>query len=160
MQSDDLTGLPAFLVEAKRRTYAGLDDDATIAQPALPGAKQLEYSAGSFLYRDIYFGMRLFAGLEAVSVGERVIWAMSYSGGVSSSITDRDKLLRLYAFLRAALLQIPEDNPYRGPSFITDGPLRYENTASGDLLNFHGEERIIDLGENVYTLNYSGGRIR
>jgi hypothetical protein len=36
--------LAAFLVEAKRRTYAGLDDDATVATPIMPGSKQLEYS--------------------------------------------------------------------------------------------------------------------
>ena len=33
--------LAAFLVEAKRRTYAGLDDDATVAAPLLAGSKQL-----------------------------------------------------------------------------------------------------------------------
>ncbi|WP_298242131.1 hypothetical protein [uncultured Bradyrhizobium sp.] len=31
--------LAAFLVEAKRRTYAGLDDDATVATPLLAGSK-------------------------------------------------------------------------------------------------------------------------
>jgi hypothetical protein len=31
--------LAAFLVEAKRRTYAGLDDDATVAAPLLPGSR-------------------------------------------------------------------------------------------------------------------------
>ncbi|WP_245163233.1 hypothetical protein [Bradyrhizobium vignae] len=31
--------LAAFLVEAKRRTYAGLDDDATIATPRLEAAR-------------------------------------------------------------------------------------------------------------------------
>lgn len=35
--------LAAFLVEAKRRTYAGLDDDATVATPLLAGSKQLEH---------------------------------------------------------------------------------------------------------------------
>lgn len=33
--------LAAFLVEAKRRTYASLDDDATVATPPLVGSKQL-----------------------------------------------------------------------------------------------------------------------
>ena len=48
--------LCAFLVEAKRRTYAGLDDDATIATPLLAGSKQLEYREADLGYRDIYFG--------------------------------------------------------------------------------------------------------
>jgi len=33
--------LAAFLVEAKRRTYAGLDDDATLVTPLLPGSRIL-----------------------------------------------------------------------------------------------------------------------
>jgi hypothetical protein len=43
MQQVVLCRLPAFLVEAKRRTYAGLDDDATIAMPIFLGSKQLEH---------------------------------------------------------------------------------------------------------------------
>ncbi|WP_245509670.1 hypothetical protein [Bradyrhizobium vignae] len=39
--------LAAFLVEAKRRTYAGLDDDATVATPLLTGSKQLAHRAPS-----------------------------------------------------------------------------------------------------------------
>ncbi|MET4329581.1 hypothetical protein ABIB80_005423 [Bradyrhizobium sp. i1.15.2] len=48
--------LAAFLVESKRRTYAGLDDDATVAAPLLRGSKQLEHRASPYAYRDIYFG--------------------------------------------------------------------------------------------------------
>src|SRR3954462_8568508 len=74
--------LAAFLVEAKRRTYAGLDDDATVAAPLLRGSKQLEHRAPPYAYRDIYFGMGFFVGQETVSRDDRVIWSMSYSGGV------------------------------------------------------------------------------
>ena len=71
--------LGAFLVEAKRRTYAGLDDDATVAAPLLAGSKQLEHRAPPYAYRDIYFGMGFFVGQETVSRDDRVIWSMSYS---------------------------------------------------------------------------------
>ena len=64
MQQTSLPRLAKFLVDAKRRTYAGLDDDATIATPLLPGSKQLEYRDGDLSYRDIYFGMRFFVGQE------------------------------------------------------------------------------------------------
>src|SRR3954470_13927430 len=74
--------LAAFLVEAKRRTYAGMDDDATVAAPLLRGSKQLEHRAAPYAYRDIYFGMGFFVGKETVSRDDRVIWSMSYSGGV------------------------------------------------------------------------------
>jgi hypothetical protein len=152
--------LAAFLVEAKRRTYAGLDDDATVATPIIPGSKQLDYSAGGLSYRDIYFGMAFFVGQEVVTDKQRAIWSMSYAGGVSPEITDRDKFLGVYAFLRKALLGIAEDRPFRGPSRFEQGSFRYVNTAEGELSEFHGTERIYLDGMPVYGLRYSGGIIR
>ena len=78
----DHDALAAFLIEAKRRTYAGLDDDATVAMPLLAGSKQLEHRADPYAYRDIYFGMGFFVGQETVSKDDRVIWSMCYSGGL------------------------------------------------------------------------------
>src|SRR5882757_5913039 len=104
-----LARLSEFLVEAKRRTYAGLDDDATIAAPLLPGSKQLEYRERDLCYRDIYFGMSFFVGQETVQAGPQAIWSMSYAGGVSAGITDRAEFLAIYAFLRKALLAIGDD---------------------------------------------------
>ena len=66
--------LAAFLVEAKRRTYAGLDDDATVAAPLLAGSKQLEHRAPPFAYRDIYFGM-------GFSLAKRPCHGMTVSSG-------------------------------------------------------------------------------
>jgi hypothetical protein len=60
MDKDAIDRLVRFLLEAKRRTYAGLDDDATVSTPLLPGSKQLEHRDGEFLCRDIYFGMPFF----------------------------------------------------------------------------------------------------
>src|SRR5512145_201439 len=110
---DELAG---FLIEAKRRTYAGLDDDATVSQPFLSGSKQLEHRDGPFAYRDIYFGMAFFVGQETVSKNERVIWSMSYSGGVRPVIVDRTQILSTYMFLRQALSAVNRNLPYRGPA--------------------------------------------
>ncbi|WP_235977030.1 hypothetical protein [Bradyrhizobium archetypum] len=63
----ELNDLAAFLLEAKRRTYAGLDDDATVTAALLDGSKQLEHQASPYAYRDIYFGMGFFVGQETVS---------------------------------------------------------------------------------------------
>jgi hypothetical protein len=57
MDRTSKTRLAAFLVTAKRKTYAGLDDDATVAAPLLRGSRQLEYREHDLHYRDIYFGM-------------------------------------------------------------------------------------------------------
>jgi hypothetical protein len=160
MSQISLARLSEFLVEAKRRTYAGLDDDATVAAPLLPGAKQLEYRADDLSYRDIYFGMKFFVGQETVQAGQHVIWSMSYAGGVSSGVTDREEFLAIYAFLRKALLAVRDDCPFRGPSQFDDGDFRYLNASQGEVAEFHGEEQVTRADMKVYGLRYQGGIVR
>ncbi|MCK1274208.1 hypothetical protein IVB46_03000 [Bradyrhizobium sp. 61] len=151
--------LAAFLVEAKRRTYAGLDDDATVAAPLLAGSKQLEHRAPPYAYRDIYFGMGFFVGQETVSRDDRVIWSMSYSGGVRADITDRSTLL--YKFLRQALLGVSVEEPYRGPRLFEQAGMTYRNEVEGSLDRFHGVETIARHdGAPLHELHYSGGLLR
>ncbi|WP_441260082.1 DUF5680 domain-containing protein [Bradyrhizobium sp. 521_C7_N1_3] len=153
--------LAAFLVEAKRRTYAGLDDDATVAAPLLAGSKQLEHRAPPYAYRDIYFGMGFFVGQETVSRDDRVIWSMSYSGGARTDITDRSTLLEIYKFLRQALLGASVEEPYRGPRLFEQAGMTYCNEAEGTLDRFHGIETIARHdGAPLYALRYSGGLLR
>ncbi|MHB8270667.1 DUF5680 domain-containing protein [Bradyrhizobium sp.] len=160
MDQAAIARLAAFLVEAKRRTYAGLDDDATVATPVIPGSKQLDYSNGELSYRDIYFGMAFFVGQEVVTDKQQAIWSMSYAGGVSPDITDRNTFLAVYGFLRKALLRVGEDRPFRGPSQFEQGSYRYVNASEGELPEFHGAERIYLDAMPVYALRYSGGIIR
>jgi hypothetical protein len=153
--------LATFLVEAKRRTYAGLDDHATVAIPLLAGSKQLEHRAPPYAYRDIYFGMGFFVGQETVSRDERVIWSMSYSGGAGAEITDRDTLLAIYKFLRQALLGVSVEQPYRGPRLFEQAGMIYRNEVEGVLDRFHGVETIARRdGMLLYELRYSGGLLR
>jgi len=152
--------LATFLVEAKRRTYAGLNDEATVSMPIIPGSKQLDYGDGELGYRDIYFGMAFFVGQEVLTDKQRAIWSMSYAGGVSPDIADRGKMLDVYAFLRKALLCVGEDRPFRGPLHFELGSYRYADTSEGDFAGFHGTERIYLDGMPVYALRYSGGIIR
>ena len=153
--------LAAFLVEAKRRTYAGLDDDATVAAPLLAGSKQLEHRAPPYAYRDIYFGMGFFAGQETVSRDDRVIWSMSYSGGACPEIADRDTFLAIYKFLRQALLAVRTEEPYRGPRRFEQSGMVYHNEVEGRLDRFHGIETISRHdGALFYELRYNGGLLR
>ena len=158
--ADRLHDLAVFLIEAKRRTYAGLDDDATVGVPLLGGSKQLEHRARPFAYRDIYFGMGFFVGQETVSRDERVVWSMCYSGGAQPEITDRARLLSIYKFLRQALLAADVDRPYRGAPIFTTGDMTYRNDLEGSIERFHGTESISQDGSILYTLRYSGGLIR
>jgi len=156
----DQDALAAFLTEAKRRTYAGLDDDATIAAPLLNGSKQLEHRAGPYAYRDIYFGMGFFVGQETVSKDDRVIWSMCYSGGARPEVMARDALLSLYKFLRQALLACDVSTPYRGPATFVGDEMTYRNELDGTIASFHGVEQISLDGAVLYELRYSGGLLR
>ncbi len=151
-------GLKGFLMEAKRRTYAGQGDDADAAEPLLPCSKQLEWQDGSLLYRDIYFGMRLFTGLETVYDDRRAVWAMSYSGGVVDGIDD-EAVSDTYRFLREALRLVPEDRPFRGPAHHKSGAFTYSAVASGHAARFEGHEEIHDGGRLCYALSYAGGAV-
>ena len=155
-----MCGLAAFILDSKRRTYAGSDDAATVIEPLLRGSKQLEHRAGRYAYRDIYFGMGFFVGQETVSENERIIWSMCYSGGVRPEISDRTRLLSIYEFLRRALLAATPDKPYRGPVSFAAGDMVYLNDVEGSLDRFHGAERISEHGSTLFELRYGGGLVR
>jgi hypothetical protein len=104
--------------------------------------------------------MTYFVGQEVVQAGERVIWSMSYAGGLSPGIADRGEVLAVYAFLRKALLGTRADRPFRGPQLFEEGDLRYVNAPEGDIAEFHGEEQVFRAGASVYRLRYGGGIIR
>ncbi|MGL4281045.1 MAG: DUF5680 domain-containing protein, partial [Albidovulum sp.] len=162
MCSDDSAdvppGLVAFLGDAKKRTYAGSDDSATVAAPLLSGSMELGWADGDWLYRDIYFGMATFTGIETVYHAGEPVWAMAYSGGVLPPAAG--EAAAVYSFLRAALLHSPEAFPVRGPERYVGPPHEYLMQAEGDLARFAGRERILFGGREVYALTFSGGLVR
>lgn len=78
-----------FLRSAKLATYAAQGDDASVP-PLLPDSKQLEFSKGSYVYRDIYVGMLGFVGQEVVYLDSRAAWSMAYSGGLLPGVARAD----------------------------------------------------------------------
>lgn len=151
--------LRGFLTEAKRRTYASQGDDASVT-PLLPGTRQLEYAAGSWLYRDIYAGMTYFVGQELVYYHHQPVWSMVYSGGIVDTPDSRGTPHTIYPFLQAALRLVSREQPYRGPRDYTEQGYRYTNRVDGSLLDFRGDETITAAGIIVYRLQYSGGILR
>ena len=145
----------AFLILAKKATYASQGDDASVT-PALAGSRQLEFRDRDLFYRDVYFGTVFFAGQETVYVKGRAQWTMVYSGGVKDGV-DADEIPNIYMFLREALRAVSTDMPFRGPCRYSDGEFTYHNNHSGDMGRFHGTERISRMEHEVYALDYSGG---
>jgi hypothetical protein len=151
--------LAAFLVAAKRDTHAA-DGTGTACASASTGARQCDYRAGRFAYRDIHFGLARFCGQETVALDDRVIWSMVYCGGVAPAVTDEAAIALVHNCLRQALYIVEADRPFRGPrAFGRDG-LRYLDDSEGDLASFRGIERITRDGTLVYRLEYCGGLIR
>ncbi len=143
-------GFKTFLLLAKRCTYAA---KAPESEPSRPGSHDLRYEDGDWLYIDTYLGGTNFAGEEAVWKDGVPIWAMNYCGRVMGEGFSGD-------FLKAALMRVPEDAPYRGPIEYQDGPHLYCNTCAGDPSWFYGREEIFKSGVCVYECVYHGGQIR
>jgi len=148
-----------FLLQAKRRTYAAQGDQVSVT-PLLLGARQLEFQADPWLYRDIYFGFAYFVGQETVYYAETPIWAMGYAGGMLDAKASPEVIGQVYGFLRAALRQVEPGRPYRGPRSYASGIWTYLDETHGDLSTFWGLETIVQAGASVYQLRYHGGHIR
>jgi hypothetical protein len=149
-----------FLLAAKRCTYAaGGTASSTVVAPALPGSHQLEFREGELFYRDVYFGEAHFAGQETVYAGPTPIWSMVYSGGFTEKVTELAEAGEIGQTLQAALREVPPGLPYRGPARFTQGAYTYLNRVQGGLDWFYGDEAILRGEEEVYRLNYSGGRL-
>lgn len=146
-----------FLMAAKQATYAGQSDTASV-RPLLPGSKQLEFADGNFFYRDVYVGMRRFAGQEIVYLSGKPVWSMSYSGGLPLH-APQAAAKATYAFLRAALRALPTAFPVRGPALFEAENHRYACQHSGSLEAFLGHEAIFEAGARspIYELDFSGG---
>ncbi|GER84603.1 hypothetical protein KTAU_32390 [Thermogemmatispora aurantia] len=150
----------AFLLEAKRHTYAALGDAASV-RSLLPGSRQLEWRDRAWLYRDIYFGMAFFVGQEVVSWQAQPVWSMAYAGGVMEELGGQaEKVAAIYAFLRRALRQVSAELPFRGPACWEEQDWRYINRVEGNLEVFQGEEEITAAGVVLYRLRYCGGFLR
>jgi hypothetical protein len=155
MLDNDFT---AFLIEAKRNTYAA---GAPPTGSSRKQSKDLGFSAGEYEYLDSYFGASDFIGEEIVYRGGRPIWGMNYHGrSIADADSDRSvEDVGMGDMLHAALKEPPRDAPYRGPRSKTLGDCEYRCSWQGALDDFSGEEEILYRGKRVYSLRFHGGAI-
>lgn len=152
------TTLSAFLIAAKKATYAAQGDAASVNPPLLADTRQLEFRQGPWFYRDVYAGMHHFVGQELVYHQDLAVWSMSYSGGLIGAQTE-SAAAPVYAFLRQALCLPEPALPLRGPAALDQEGLHYQCLITGDLDRFQGIERISRDGAPLYELHLSGGRL-
>ncbi len=139
----------AFLLRAKRATYAGHGAETASSRPS---SHDLRYAEGELVYIDTYLGGERFSGEEALWIGERPVWAMNYSGRTTGTPFSGD-------FLKDALSHCLPDTPYRGPEYYTDGAYVYRMAVKGDVSWFSGSETIEYKGQPVYELTFHGGSV-
>jgi len=140
--------LAAFLVEAKRATYA------SGASPASEESSETvyRYQSGGFAYEDRFVGSLGFVGRETATYDGRPIWAMSYHGSTSPDASED-----MPAFLKAALSLVAVEAPFRGPLSYTEAERLYLCRHSGSLGLFRGEESIHEAERSVFSLVFQGG---
>ncbi len=139
-----------FLITAKKKTYAGKGPESKSIRS---GSHDLEYGEGDLLYIDTFYGGEAFSGEEVVWMKNIPIYAMNYCGRVIDDNFSSD-------FLKAALLCVPYDMPYRGPSFFEENGFVYCCKASGDMNWFQGYEDICYENEKIYECFFHGGMIK
>lgn len=85
---------------------------------------------------------------------------MCYAGGVTAPVSTSPEIGQVYEFLRAALRQVTQERPYRGPRRFQEGAYIYTDESQGELERFWGVEAITHKDTLVYQLRYSGGLLR
>ncbi len=149
--------LIAFLIEAKRNTYAG---DGVRSKSKCILSKNYLFEKDKFRYEDQYFGEYLDVGEEIVWCNEIPVWGMGYRGGMIDEYR-KDIAIRKKTFglLSKALLQSLPEFPARGPCKYEIDEVRYENNYTGTICDFVGREEIFYNGIIVYKRDYLGGLI-
>ncbi|MEK3713569.1 DUF5680 domain-containing protein [Paenibacillus sp. FSL R7-0333] len=139
-----------FLIEAKKATYAGKGPQGQSSRPA---SHDLEFMRGNLKYIDTYLGAEKFAGQEALWEDDKPFWAMNYIGRVTAAGFNPD-------FLKAALLRVPEEKPFRGPEHYSEGQHSYKCSVTGDFSWFSGVEEIWTGETKVYECVFHGGSVK
>lgn len=139
-----------FLIRAKKATYAGKGAESA---PSRPESHDLAFTEGDLAYIDTYLGGERFAGEEALWKNGKPFWSMNYIGRVTGEGFSGD-------FLKAALLRVPSDKPYRGPEMYSDGGYTYTCKVSGSFEWFQGKETISLNGKQIYDCYFHGGTIK
>ncbi len=139
-----------FLIRAKQATYAGKGAETVSSREK---SHDLVYRDGEHMYYDTYLGGERFAGEEALWISGVPCWSMNYAGRVTGENFSGD-------FLKAALLRVPEENPYRGPREYRKGDYVYRCETDGSFGWFQGTETIEYRGAQIYECRFHGGMIK
>jgi hypothetical protein len=149
----NIEALRGFLLDCNAASYAGGDEKQWLKEP--DGSTTIPFERGGWRSHDNFFGGEPYGGRTVVFDGEKPVWLMVYYGWVANELEAN----LVYGVLRRALMQMPEDAPFRGPAQYREGEFVYMNAWTGDVGRFGGEEQIMQGDQLVYQASYSGGLV-
>jgi hypothetical protein len=147
----DIDSLKQFLIASNKAGYAGGNEKKWLKEP--DGSTTIPFTKGQWTSHDNFFGGEPYGGRIVVSYAGKAVWMMVYYGWVKVGINPD----LVYGILREALMSMPEDHPYRGPSRFEKDTLVYKNTWTGEPDRYSGEEKITQNGKLIYKATYFGG---
>ena len=149
----DLKQLRLFLLESNKAGYAGGEEKKWIKNA--DGSTTIPFESGNWRMADNFFGGEPYGGRIIVSFDGKPVWMMVYYGWVEQGVTPSVG----YDVLRSALMEMPEEAPFRGPKQIEKDGCVYENGWQGNVARYSGEEKITQNGKQIYTARYMGGLV-
>ncbi|MBI4087062.1 hypothetical protein HY416_03750 [Candidatus Kaiserbacteria bacterium] len=149
----DIEALRQFLIDSNKAGYATGEAKEWIKEQ--DGSTTIPFVLGEWRSHDNFFGGEPYGGRVVVFYAEKPVWMMVYYGYVMEGIA----VDPVYKILRAALMQMPDEHPYRGPKEYRDGTYRYQNIWEGTLKDFSGKEKIFDGEALIYEADYRGGLV-
>jgi hypothetical protein len=149
----DINLLKQFLIDSNKAGYAGGEEKKWIKEP--DGSTTIPFEKGEWRSHDNFFGGEPYGGRVVVFCKNKPVWMMVYYGWVAKDVVADP----IYAILRNALKQMPEDAPFRGPKEFKDKEFTYKNSWTGGVERYSGEEQIFQDNKLVYKANYIGGLV-
>lgn len=119
--------------------------------------QEMRFKLGPWEYIDLFGGDTTDVGTEIVFYDQKIMWGMSYRGGI---IGRAASVGEIYSFLAVAL-KAPNDSkvPIRGPAWYQSQDQRwlYKQAFLGEFRSFICVEQILYDGQLVYERTFSGG---
>ncbi len=155
-----------FIAKAHTNTYGApkeLKDKFRCKSPIQNQHKDYEFNEGEFIYHDSYAGSFNAPGREVIFFKDNPVWAMAYQGKINPKFDNEFYKEKVFPFLKKALRNIDETQPFRGPKKFIDNEFenfRYVFEIVGDYSYFKGQEKIFYNNKVVFIQDIMGCLIK
>jgi hypothetical protein len=149
----NIADLSRFLLDSNMAGFAGGEPKKWIKEK--DSSTTIPYTKGEWSSHDNFFGGEPYGGRVVVSYNNQPVWIMVYYGWVQKGLAPDP----VYATLKEALKNMPNNAPLRGPKELKVGEYFYSNSWKGTVASYSGTEQITHLGKLIYEASYMGGLV-